>query len=68
MSSFELDAILQELGQLGKFQVKNYILIAIPIALTACFSLNYIFTAGQLEYRFVWFYNKKSEPVRPTPQ
>lgn len=53
MTSFELDAILQELGQFGKFQVKNYILIAIPIALTACFSLNYIFTAGQLDYRFV---------------
>lgn len=57
MTSFDLDTILQELGQFGKFQVKNYVLIAIPIALTACFSLNYIFTAGQLEYRFVIYIN-----------
>jgi hypothetical protein len=47
----DLDDILDEVGQFGKFQAINYILIGFPILLSAAFSLTYVFTAGDLEYR-----------------
>ena len=47
----DLDDILDEVGHFGKFQAINYILIEFPILLSAAFSLTYVFTAGDLEYR-----------------
>ena len=49
--TMDLDDILDEVGQFGKFQAINYILIGFPILLSAAFSLTYVFTAGDLEYR-----------------
>lgn len=50
-SNFNLDTILIEIGQLGKFQLINYMLICFSIVLSACFTLSYVFTAGDLHYR-----------------
>lgn len=50
-NDFDLDRILVELGQFGKFQIINYILLCIPVALSAIYALSYVFTAGDLEYR-----------------
>lgn len=47
----ELDEILEELGEFGKFQIINYVFISIPILFFAGFTLSYIFAAGQLNYR-----------------
>lgn len=53
MSDSQLDLILKELGQFGKFQIINYLLIAIPLTLSAAYTLSYVFTAGDLDYRYV---------------
>lgn len=50
-NDFDLDRILVELGQFGKFQIINYFLLCIPVALSAIYALSYVFTAGDLEYR-----------------
>lgn len=42
---------LQELDSLGMYQVMLYLLISIPLCLTAGFSLSYVFTAGEVSYR-----------------
>lgn len=47
----DIDGILKYLGDFGKFQIINYILISFPVLLSGAFSLSYVFTAGQLEYR-----------------
>lgn len=52
-NDFDLDRILVELGQFGKFQIINYFLLCIPVALSAIYALSYVFTAGDLEYRYV---------------
>uniref|UniRef100_A0A182PKB6 Major facilitator superfamily (MFS) profile domain-containing protein n=1 Tax=Anopheles epiroticus TaxID=199890 RepID=A0A182PKB6_9DIPT len=51
-NSFDnLDGVLQEIGQFGRFQVRQYGLMVLPIIFNALFTLSYIFTAGNLEYR-----------------
>lgn len=52
-SEIDLDVILQELGDFGKFQKLNFILLLLPIVLSSVYTLSYIFTASQLEYRYV---------------
>ncbi|PSN36798.1 hypothetical protein C0J52_19390 [Blattella germanica] len=47
----DLDEVLDEVGHFGKFQAINYLLIGIPILLSAIYALCYVFTAGDLEYR-----------------
>lgn len=47
----DLDGVLQEIGQFGLFQMKQYGLMVLPIIFNALFTLSYIFTAGNLEYR-----------------
>ncbi|XP_055705285.1 organic cation transporter protein-like [Phlebotomus papatasi] len=49
--TFDLDLLIQQIGPFGKFQLINYLLICIPIALTAMYTLTFVFTAGDLEYR-----------------
>lgn len=51
--AINLDGILMQLGQFGKFQLFNYMLIIIPVIFAACNNGNYIFSAGDLEYRYV---------------
>jgi hypothetical protein len=47
----DLDDILDEVGHFGKFQAINYMLVGFPVLLSAAFSLSYVFTAGDLQYR-----------------
>lgn len=47
----DLDGVLHEIGQFGRFQVRQYGLMVLPIIFNALFTLSYIFTAGNLEYR-----------------
>lgn len=47
----DLDEILDEVGHFGKFQAISYLLVGFAILLSAAFSLSYVFTAGDLEYR-----------------
>lgn len=50
-SDFELDSILMEIGQFGRFQIIVYIISCVIISLTAAVGLSYIFTTGQVDYR-----------------
>ncbi|XP_044735546.1 organic cation transporter protein isoform X2 [Chrysoperla carnea] len=45
------DEMLDELGELGKFQIINYILICFPVVFAAANSFTYLFVAGQTEFR-----------------
>lgn len=48
---FEIEEILKDIGPFGRYQLYNYIMIAIPICMSAAFTLAYVFTAGDLNYR-----------------
>lgn len=50
-----LDDILTEIGEFGKFQKLISAILFIPICLAPIFTLSYIFTASQLEYRFFFY-------------
>lgn len=51
----DLDDILKEIGEFGKFQSFNYFLLCLPIIFCASNSLSFIFTAKDTNYRY--FYN-----------
>jgi MFS transporter, OCT family, solute carrier family 22 (organic cation transporter), member 4/5 len=48
---FDLDSVLMQLGQFGKYQFKNYFFIVIIVIFNAIFTLSYVFTAGNINYR-----------------
>lgn len=48
----DVDSIQTELGELGRYQVQKYILFAVAVLLTSSAYFSYIFTAGQLDYRY----------------
>lgn len=47
----DLDSILIELGEFGRYQKIKYIYMTVPVFLLAGFTLSYVFTAGNLDYR-----------------
>ncbi|KAL0880492.1 hypothetical protein ABMA27_002900 [Loxostege sticticalis] len=47
----DLDSILAELGQFGRYQIKNYCFILIPIMFSAVYNGQYIFAAAAMNYR-----------------
>ncbi|KAF4520101.1 hypothetical protein B566_EDAN010331 [Ephemera danica] len=49
--TFDLDTILIEIGEFGRFQAFTYILICLPVFFSAANSLTYVFTAGIPPYR-----------------
>ncbi|XP_026744580.1 organic cation transporter protein-like [Trichoplusia ni] len=51
--SVDLDAILQELGQFGRYQIRNYCWILLTILFSAVYNSQYIFAAGEIPYRCV---------------
>lgn len=51
LENFDLDTIYQELGDFGRFQVKNYLLISVAVVFYSMYMINYIFTSGTVEYR-----------------
>ncbi|XP_023935690.1 organic cation transporter protein-like [Bicyclus anynana] len=47
----DLDPILLEVGQFGRYQLKNYCLILVPIMFSAIYNSQYIFAAANVPYR-----------------
>lgn len=49
----DIEYILKDIGgSFGKFQLYNYVLISVPLFMTGLFSLTYVFTAMNLDYRY----------------
>lgn len=51
----DLDGVLSELGEFGKFQKIIYILTFLPVILDSCLCMSYIFTTAQVDYRYTCF-------------
>ncbi|KAH8271495.1 hypothetical protein KR018_000953, partial [Drosophila ironensis] len=47
----DFDDILTQIGEFGRFQRRNYLLICLPVLFAAANSLSYVFTAGAPTYR-----------------
>ncbi|XP_072932964.1 organic cation transporter protein-like [Epargyreus clarus] len=47
----DLDAILVELGQFGRYQIRTYCFILLPIMFSAIYNSQYIFAAAEVNYR-----------------
>ncbi|CAO1398966.1 unnamed protein product [Diamesa serratosioi] len=47
----DFDVILEEIGEFGKFQLTNYLLICLPVLFAAANSLSYVFVARAPNYR-----------------
>lgn len=47
----DFDLVLDEIGEFGKFQLKNYILVCLPVFYAAANTLSYVFTARSPSYR-----------------
>ncbi|XP_020817424.1 putative transporter B0252.3 isoform X2 [Drosophila serrata] len=47
----QLDAIIVKIGQFGRFQITNYLLLCLPIICNAFYSISYVFTASEVAYR-----------------
>lgn len=47
----DLDGVLSELGEFGKFQKIIYVLTFLPVILDSCLCMSYIFTTAQVDYR-----------------
>lgn len=50
-SRIDLDKILSELGQFGRYQIYNYSFILIPIILSGVYNGQYVFNAANVQYR-----------------
>uniref|UniRef100_A0A6P4FLF3 Organic cation transporter protein-like n=1 Tax=Drosophila rhopaloa TaxID=1041015 RepID=A0A6P4FLF3_DRORH len=46
-----LDAILVRIGQFGRYQIINYVLLCIPMLFNAFFSISYVFSASTVVHR-----------------
>lgn len=51
-----LDKLLQEIGEFGKFQKIHLALICLPVVLAAFPAFSYVFAAGSPDYRQVYIY------------
>ncbi|OWR49902.1 organic cation transporter [Danaus plexippus plexippus] len=49
---FDLDGLLLEIGQFGRYQVRNYCLILLPILFSAVHVSQFIFTTAELNARY----------------
>ncbi|KAH8297328.1 hypothetical protein KR044_010416 [Drosophila immigrans] len=50
-AAMDFDEILIEIGEFGRYQRVNYVLICLPVLFAAANSLSYVFTAGIPKYR-----------------
>ncbi|XP_060659361.1 LOW QUALITY PROTEIN: solute carrier family 22 member 7-like [Drosophila nasuta] len=46
-----LDALIINIGQCGRFQIINYVMLCLPIICNAVYSLSYVFTASSVGHR-----------------
>lgn len=53
----DLDAILLELGQFGRYQIRNYCFILVVILTSAVYNAQYIFAAGDVPYRYAFIHS-----------
>lgn len=51
IASMDFDEILAQIGEFGRYQRVNYLLICLPVLFAAANSLSYVFTAGIPKYR-----------------
>lgn len=49
----DFDTVLLEIGEFGRYQQTNYLLLCLPVLFGAANSLSYVFTAGVPNYRYV---------------
>lgn len=54
INDIDLDGILVEVGELGRFQLLNYALLCVAVIMTSSSYLSYIFSAGQVDYRLIY--------------
>lgn len=57
--TMDFDLILEEIGEFGKFQLLNYLLICLPVFYGAANSLSYVFTSRSPSYRsdiLIWIH------------
>lgn len=59
----DFDLILDEIGQFGRYQQTNYLLLCLPVLFGAANSLSYVFTAGIPNYRC--FIPECDDPLNP---
>lgn len=52
-SDNDLDYVLSEIGECGMQQMWKYVLIFVPIALSAIYAISFIVTGSSLDYRYV---------------
>ncbi|XP_059224881.1 organic cation transporter protein [Stomoxys calcitrans] len=50
-NTMDFDQVLEEIGEFGRYQKTNYLLICLPVMFAAANSLSYVFTAGTPAYR-----------------
>lgn len=55
INDIDLDGILVEVGELGRYQLLNYVLLSVAVIMTSSSYLSYIFSAGQVNYRLIYF-------------
>jgi len=46
-----LDALIISIGQFGRFQIINYVMLCLPIICNAFYSISYVFTASDVVHR-----------------
>ncbi len=48
------DEILDHLGQLGRYQLRSYILLGFPLLFSSIIVMSYSFTGGVPHYRYIY--------------
>lgn len=43
----------REIESIGAYQVTMYLIIGVPLILSAAYSMGYAFTAGEVDYRYL---------------
>lgn len=47
----DLDLVFKEVGEFNPYQIWKFVLLFIPIVLSAVYAINFIVTASNLDYR-----------------
>lgn len=54
--SYDIDTVLDEIGEFGRYQFLTFTLLCIPMFFNAIFTLSYVFTASSVDQR-CWIKN-----------
>lgn len=58
--SVDLDAILAQLGQFGRYQIQTYCFILLPIMFSAVYNSQFIFAASATDHRLDFYKLQKN--------